>query len=300
MPPLVLIVTAADALRDGLASRLDDRGYRVAVAARGEEALSRVARERPDAILLDYELPGLTGDQVLDRLRADDTLAAVPVIMLMHDTSRDVLLGVLRRGAHDYLLAPFDPAELDARVMAALRVKALHDALLDANRRLAAQALTDDLTGLANRRHGAHELERAVALATRYGHVLALVRVDVDRFKAINDTHGHEAGDLVLAEVARRMAGALRTGDELARWGGDEFVAILPDTDRAGALRTAERLRAAVAEAPVDIGEGEVGVTVSVGWAHWSGDTPGDLLARADRSLYQAKDAGRDRVRPAH
>ena len=136
---------------------------------------------------------------------------------------------------------------------AALRVKALHDALLEANRRLAAQVLTDDLTGLANRRAGAHELDRAVALAVRHGHVLALARVDVDHFKRINDTYGHQAGDLVLAEVARRLASAVRGGDGLARWGGDEFVAILPDTDRGGALRAAERLRAAVAAAPVEV-----------------------------------------------
>ena len=218
--------------------------------------------------------------------------------MLTHDTDRAELVGALNRGAHDYLIKPFDPAELDARVTAALRVKALHDALLEANRRLAAQALTDDLTGLANRRAGAHELERAVALAVRHGHVLALARVDVDHFKRINDTYGHQAGDLVLAEVARRLASAVRGGDELARWGGDEFVAILPDTDRAGALRAAERLRAAVADAPVEVEGAAVAVTISVGWAHWSGDTPNDLLARADRAVYQAKDAGRGKVRP--
>jgi diguanylate cyclase (GGDEF)-like protein len=177
-------------------------------------------------------------------------------------------------------------------------VKALHDALLEANRRLAAQALTDDLTGLANRRHGARELERAVALAVRHGRVLGVARVDVDHFKRINDTYGHDAGDEVLIEVARRLASAVRGGDLLARWGGDEFVAILPDTDREGAMRAAERLRAAVAAAPVEVEGASADVTVSVGWAHWSGDTPGDLLVRADRAVYQAKDAGRGTVRP--
>ena len=219
--------------------------------------------------------------------------------MLTSSHAPDLLVEALRRGAHDFLRKPFDPAELDARVIAALRVKRLHDALLEANRRLARQALTDDLTALANRRHGAHLLEREVALCVRHGRVLALVRVDVDHFKAINDTHGHQAGDQVLAEVARRLAGAVRGGDELARWGGDEFVAILPGTDKPGALRAAERLRAAVAAAPVQAAETELAVTVSVGWAHWSGDTPDDLLARADSALYRAKDAGRDTVFPA-
>ena len=294
----MLVAENSDAVRDELLRRLAERGHRVAGAGDGEQALALVEREIPDVVLLDHELPGIDGMTVLDRLRADDRLAAVPVIMLTQSSDPELLVEALRRGAHDYLRKPFDPAELDARVIAALRVKRLHDALLDANRRLARQALTDDLTGLANRRHGAHQLDREIALGVRHGRLLALARVDVDHFKAINDTHGHQAGDQVLAEVARRLAGAVRGGDELARWGGDEFVAILPGTDRAGALRAAERLRAAVAEAPVDAAGGALDVTVSIGWAHWAGDTPDDLLARADRSLYRAKDAGRNTVFP--
>jgi two-component system cell cycle response regulator len=297
-PPLVLVAESSEAIRTDLLHQLGERGHRVAGAADGEQALALVAREVPDVVLLDGELAGLDGMAVLDRLRADDELAAVPVIMLTRSRDTELLVEALGRGAHDYLRKPFDPAELDARVMAALRVKRLHDALLDANRRLAQQALTDELTGLANRRHGARQLERVIALGVRHGHVLALARVDVDHFKEINDTHGHESGDQVLAEVARRLAAAVRGGDELARWGGDEFVAILPDTDKVGALRAAERLRSAVAAAPIDAAGARLDVTVSVGWAHWAGDTPDDLLARADRALYRAKDAGRDQVFP--
>jgi diguanylate cyclase (GGDEF)-like protein len=296
--PLVAVLEGSDERRAELVRLLAACGCDVATAADAEQGLREIDRATPDAVLLDHELPGGGGMELLDRLRATGELAAVPVIVL---TSRDdpgLAVAALRRGAHDLLQRPYDDAELEARVLAALRVKALHDALVDANRRLAAQALTDDLTGLANRRHGAHELDRAVALAVRHGRLLALARIDVDRFKDINDTHGHQAGDLVLAAVARRLASALRGGDELARWGGDEFVALLPDTSRAGALRAASRLRAAVAEAPVQIQGGEIPVTVSVGWAHWAGDTPDDLLARADRALYKAKDAGRNAIHP--
>jgi len=278
LPPTILLVEAPD----DLAAILRDRGYAVEV---GDAA--GVTRHRPDVIVL--------GGQRALELLSGELLAAAPVLVLADPAA---VPAALERGAADCLAVPFDAAELDARLRAALRVKALHDQLVDANERLAAQALTDDLTGLANRRGGAHELERTVALATRHGHALGLVRVDVDRFKEINDTFGHQAGDRVLTEVARRLAGAVRGGDKLARWGGDEFVAILPDTDRAGALRAAERLRAAVAGAPVPLDGAEAAVTISVGWAHWSGDTPGDLLARADRSLYQAKDAGRNAIRP--
>jgi two-component system cell cycle response regulator len=286
MPALLLLVTAAPDLRETLAERLGGRADELTWAEGEEQAIALVAERTPDAILVDARLGG-----VLDRLRADVGLDGVPVLLLAGDEDA---VDALRRGAHDVLRAPFDAAELSARVDAALRVKALHDALVEANARLAQQALTDDLTGLANRRHGAHELERAVALCVRHGRELGLVRVDVDHFKAINDGRGHQVGDEVLAEVARRLQRAGRGGDELARWGGDEFVAILPDTDREGAARAAERLRASVAAAPI----AGLDVTISVGWAHWSGDTPDDLLARADRALYQAKDAGRDTVRP--
>jgi two-component system, cell cycle response regulator len=295
---LVIVAENSDPIRTELLRRLGERGHRVAGAGDAEQLLALVERELPDVVLLDHELPGLDGMTVLDRLRADDRLAAVPVIMLTESSDPELLVEALGRGAHDYLRKPFDPAELDARVIAALRVKRLHDALLEANRRLARQALTDDLTGLANRRYGARQLEREVALGVRHGRLLALVRIDVDHFKAINDTHGHQAGDQVLAEVAQRLAGAVRGGDELARWGGDEFVAILPGTDKAGALRAAERLRAAAAVAPIQAAGTALDVTVSVGWADWEGDTPDDLLARADRALYRAKDTGRNQVFP--
>ena len=293
-PDLLLVVDDSDEMRALLQQQLADRGYEVVTAADGEQALALVGTRQPDAILLDHELPGLSGLDVLARLRTDDALAAVPVIMLTSEHEQALLLTSLRAGAHDHLRKPFDPAELEARVAAALRVKKLNDALVDANRRLAEQALTDHLTGLANRRHGAHELERAVALAVRHGHALALARIDIDHFKVVNDTYGHQGGDEVLAEVARRLTRAIRGGDELARWGGDEFVVIQPATDRAGAARAAERLRAAIADAPI----GDTAITISVGWAHWAGDTPDDLLARADRALYKAKDAGRNTIHP--
>jgi two-component system cell cycle response regulator len=291
--PLILLVEDVPTVREPL----ERQGYRVA-AIGGADAVATAGRHAPDAVLLEHEPPRIDGMALLTQLRADDALAAVPVILLTHEANPVLVVDALRAGAQDCLVAPFDPAELEARLAAALRTKRLHDALLEANERLARQALTDDLTGLANRRQGVHTLERTVATAVRHGRALALVRVDVDGFKGINDTHGHQGGDQVLAEVARRLAHAARGGDEVARWGGDEFVAILPDTDREGAFHAAQRLREAVSATPVAVGATEVAITISIGWAHWSGDTPDDLLARADRSLYQAKDAGRDTVRP--
>jgi diguanylate cyclase (GGDEF)-like protein len=292
-PPLILLVEDLPSVR----ALLERQGHRVVATGDADALAAAAAAHPPDAILLEHEPARIDGMALLAALRADEALAAVPVILITHEPDL-LLVAALRAGADDCIVAPYDPDELEARLAAALRVKRLHDALIAANEQLARQALTDELTGLANRRHGTHELARTVSAAVRHGRPLALVRIDVDHFKTINDTHGHESGDRVLAEVARRLARAMRGGDELARWGGDEFVAILPDTDREGAFRAAVRLRESVAETAVDVGATEVAVTVSVGWAHWSGDTPDDLLARADGALYRAKDAGRDAVRP--
>jgi two-component system, cell cycle response regulator len=281
-PSSVLVVEASAGVREALP------GQRVEVAPDAGAARALAGERRPAAVVC--------GLGAFEDLRGDEAFAAVPFVVLADD--RDALVAALRRGAHDGMLVPFDSDELAARVRAALRVSARHDELVEANYRLANQALTDELTGLANRRHGMRQLEREVALAVRKGRELGLVRVDIDHFKWVNDAHGHQAGDCVLAEVAHRLAHAMRAGDELARWGGDEFVAILPGTDRAGVLRAAERLRAGVADAPVQVDDAALDITVSVGWAHWVGDTPGDLLVRADRALYAAKDAGRDTVRP--
>ena len=177
---LVLVAEASESTRAELLRGLEARGHRVAGAGDGHEALELVAREPPDVVLLDDELAGIDSMTVLDRLRADPALAAVPVIMLTHSSDPGLLVEALRRGADDYLQRPLEPTVLDARVMAALRVKGLHDALLDANRRLARQALTDDLTGLANRRHGAHQIGREIALCVRHGRELSLMHVDVD------------------------------------------------------------------------------------------------------------------------
>src|SRR5215218_11401927 len=198
LPPYVLVIGAS--VRETLARGLD--WHRVEVAPDPAAARELAARRRPDAIL--------AGMRAFEELRGDERLDGVPFVVVADD--RGALLGALARGAHDGLAAPFDPAELQARVLAALRATARYDALLETNRRLAEQAMTDDLTGLANRRHGERQLEREIALAVRKGHDLGVVRVDIDHFKEINDVHGHQAGDRVLAEVARRLGHAVRGG----------------------------------------------------------------------------------------
>jgi diguanylate cyclase (GGDEF)-like protein len=184
------------------------------------------------------------------------------------------------------------------RLVAGLRAR-----LAAAERRIQELARTDDLTGIANRRHLGERLRLERARAARYGRPISLAMVDVDHFKAVNDAHGHDAGDAVLRGVARTVTGSLRESDLLGRWGGEELLAILPETDAAGALALAERLRAAVEAARVEHDGRVHGVTVSVGLSTWTPSAPGAdgpaedaLLKQADEALYRAKAAGRNRV----
>jgi two-component system cell cycle response regulator len=241
-------------------------------------------------------MEGLDGLAVLDALRADPHTEDMPVVFVTgHTDAADLALG-LQRGAHDYVRKPVDPVELVARIGTALRLRTLHDELARRNAELEQAARTDVLTGLANRRHADDVLRATIASARRHHRTLCAVLVDVDRFKAVNDTHGHAAGDAVLREIAARLSAGLREEDLAARWGGEEFLLLLPDSPDAGIV--CERLRAAIAERPVNVhGLLELRVSASFGWASWTGDETGEtLVGRADLALYAAKAGGRDRV----
>jgi two-component system, cell cycle response regulator len=292
----ILVAEDSALLRRMLGDVLRREGYDVVEAADGEAALRAARTQAPHVLLLAREMEGLDGLAVLDALRADPTTAAMPVVFVTGHTDAADLAEGLERGAHDYVRKPVDPIELLARVRTALRLRALHDELARRNAELEELARTDVLTGLANRRHADAVLRATVAGARRHDRALCVVLVDVDSFKAVNDRHGHAAGDAVLRAIAARLVDGLREEDLAARWGGEEFLLVLPDTDDAGIV--CERLRAAVAAAPALADDGTtVPVTASFGWAHWSrGESAEHLVARADAALYAAKDGGRDRV----
>jgi diguanylate cyclase (GGDEF)-like protein len=285
----VLVAEDSLVVRSLLRRQLEDSGYAVVEAVDGEEAL-RLCRERqPDVVLLDVEMPKLDGYGVLTAIRKEPDLAEIPVVFLTaRATTEDVVEG-LRLGAHDYLRKPFEPAELLARVSAALRVKVLQD-------QLRAMSRTDPLTGLANRRRLQDHLLAVCSAAERHGQSVGVLMVDVDHFKAVNDTLGHDSGDVVLRAVASRLADACRLEDVAGRWGGEEFLVVAPLTDHVGVAELGERVRKFVADGPVTIDGGSpVEVTVSVGGAAGSGDADA-LLRVADASLYEAKRTGRNRV----
>lgn len=294
----IMLVDDERSVRGLVRALLTSQDHAVVEAENGVQALELLSRVQPDVILLDIEMPGIDGYGVLAALRARADVAHVPVIFLTGPaTVEDVILG-LSRGAHDYLRKPFDEAELLARVSAALRVKRLEDELRRRNAELDVVSRTDVLTGLHNRRHLEESLRQLTSQARRYGQPFSVVMFDIDRFKSINDEYGRAPGDDVLRTVARRLQGSIRESDILGRWGGEEFLALLPMTDLDGARTFAERIRAMIdwAEVVID-GVGTVHVTTSAGCA--AGTDVGELLLRADEALYAAKKAGRNAVRTA-
>jgi diguanylate cyclase (GGDEF)-like protein len=292
----VLIADDSLVIRAVVRSGLEEEGYQVIEADDGPTAIEQCRRLRPDVVLLDIEMPGIDGYQVLGRLKADAELKDIPVVFLTSRTGMDDVVAGLRGGAHDYLKKPFEAAELLARVGSAVHVKQLQDQLWERNAELDRMSRSDALTGLYNRWHLEDELARQRSTARRHHNQLAVVLFDIDHFKRVNDTHGHPAGDLVLCEFARRLGEELRAGDIAGRWGGEEFLVILPRTDLAGAVEVAERIRSATAATPIAAAGQQITVTVSGGCALGPADAPEELLHTADTRLYQAKADGRNRI----
>jgi diguanylate cyclase (GGDEF)-like protein len=285
----VLIADDSLVVRAVVRSGLEEEGYHVTEAEDGSAALEQCRECPPDVILLDVEMPGLTGHQVLAELKADGALKDIPVVFLTGRTSMDDILTGLRGGAHDYLKKPFEPAELVARVGSAAHVKRLQDQLRE-------QSRTDTLTGLYNRRHLDDELDRAHATARRFKAHLGVILLDIDHFKNVNDTYGHAAGDEVLRQFAQRLLGQLRAGDVAGRWGGEEFLVILPNTDLDGTRHVAERICAATAASPMVAEDQPIAVTVSGGCSIGPVADRDRLVQTADVLMYQAKQSGRNQI----
>jgi diguanylate cyclase (GGDEF)-like protein len=275
-------------------------GYEAVTALDGAEALE--ALQGPDAprlALLDWLMPGLDGIEVCRRVRQGATEPYPYLVLMTGLGGRDQMIEGLEAGADDFLAKPIDATELRARLGAGRRIVHLQDRLLESQRRFREQAMRDGLTGLLNRAAVLAALERELARGQREGRPVGVLLADVDHFKGVNDTLGHQAGDEVLRQVAARLASALRPYDAVGRYGGEEFLIVLPGCDGPALADLAERVRQRVAAAPVTW-EGEaVAVTLSVGAAARAAADDADpaaLLRAADEALYRAKRAGRNRV----
>jgi diguanylate cyclase (GGDEF)-like protein len=274
--------------------RLRPEGLTLHHALSADEGLAKAIEVRPDLILLDVDLPLVTGFEVCQKLKADAVTADIPIIFLTGATEIHTKVQGFDLGAVDYVVKPFEPAELRARVRAALRTKRFHDLL-------SARSHVDGLTGVWNRSYFNQRFGEEISAAQRYARTVALVMLDLDDFKALNDSFGHPFGDKVLEVVGEILHTCLRTTDAPCRFGGEEFALILTETDEPGAVVTAERIRQQIAQYAFRPKERHVQVTASFGVASSAlyerpSLSVSRLVTAADDALYRAKQDGRNRV----
>jgi diguanylate cyclase (GGDEF)-like protein len=268
---------------------LEHEHFAVSTAADGLEALAKIAAEQPDIVLLDVMMPGLDGFETCRRIKADQEMAHIPVVIVTALDDVDDLVKGFEAGADDFLIRPINGLELIARVRSQLQRKQQYERVLE-------EALIDPLTAAFNRRYFNAHAPRLAARCGAARRPIAILMVDLDDLKRINDTHGHAAGDRVLKTVVDRVMSAVRPSDLVARMGGDEFAVVMPETDLGAAIQVGERLCSRVANVPID----GIGVTVSIGAA---ASKPAEeeefdaMLQQADAALYKAKRAGGNRVR---
>jgi diguanylate cyclase (GGDEF)-like protein len=282
-----------------LEATLKKWGYEVICVRTGAEAEQALLAGQARLAICDWMLPEVSGPELCRRLRHAEKGRLVYIIILSARDSKEDLVEGLRAGADDYLTKPFDRQELEVRVRAGQRLLDLQQDLLATQERLTLMATHDGLTGLWNHQAILEALERESARHLREKNAVAVGMADLDRFKQVNDTFGHPAGDSVLAEVAARMTNVLRPYDWLGRYGGEEFMMVLPGCDGESAFKIAQRMQLAISDRSVATVGGPVSLTVSVGVASTS-DIPitsaADLVRAADMALYEAKREGRNCV----
>ncbi len=277
-------------------------GYDVLWAEDGIHAIKAVKTERPDIILLDVILPGMDGYEICRWLKLEETTKGIPVVMLTVKKELSDKISGLHIGADDYLPKPYNELELNARIYALLRTKALQDELRQKNRQLEEllhkvnyMAITDALTGLYNRRHFHDVLMSEYERARRYNTPFSLVMLDIDHFKRINDTFGHSVGDGVLREVAEILRRSIREIDTASRYGGEEFMIILPSTRKDHAQIVAERMRLMIAQNAFSRLDRNITVSIGIsGMPDEKAENDEKLIRCADFALYRAKDLGRN------
>jgi two-component system cell cycle response regulator len=293
----ILIVDDAETNLLILSNLLAEEGD-VICATDGAQAIALANSELPDLILLDVSMPGMDGYEVCGRLKADIRTRDIPIVFVTGRTDDDDQEKGLSLGAIDYILKPYSPLIVLARIRNHLALQKAHRDLKVANQELTRLATTDFLTGVWNRRRFMELGEAELARVRRSGRSFGTVMMDVDHFKSVNDTYGHDAGDAVLRALAEACVDRLRNVDIVGRMGGEEFALILPETDPQGIKLTVERLRVHLGQLAVPIGTGTLNVTVSAGVTAVKdpSDTIESALKRADEALYQAKGSGRNRT----
>jgi two-component system, cell cycle response regulator len=295
----VLVAEDDVMFRKILQSWLQGWAYQVALAEDGTKAWDILQEENPPKLLiLDWVMPGIDGTELCRRIR-DRQRGPYQYILLVtaKDAKQDVVRG-LDAGADDYLTKPFDRTELRARLRVGRRILTLQDDLIRAREELRFRATHDVLTTLWNRGALLELLQRELQRAARSGHTTGVLMLDLDHFKSINDNYGHLTGDVVLKDVANRISCTIRAYDLVGRFGGEEFLIVLPECDKRQLEVASERIRAAIADVPILAASTEIAVTTSVGGTVAGAGITEEkqLLGTADTALYRAKNAGRNRT----
>ena len=298
-----------------LARHMRSESFEVSLAQSGRAGLRKALKEKPDILVIDHEMPDQNGLEVVEALRRSAVGSSMYILLVTGNDSDELLIKAFDAGVDDFVPKPFRPRLLSARIKAGVRIANLsrkierdHNTILEQlaelnrlNRRFRTASLTDPLTGLPNRRHCMDRLDAEWMAFARNEAPFAVIMLDIDRFKAVNDSHGHDVGDDVLRGTARAITGALRGEDEAFRLGGEEFMVLCRNAHENDGALVAERIRQAVEANVVDSPGLELAVTVSLGVA---GARPGvaslmSLLKAADEAVYHAKNAGRNRVQVA-
>jgi two-component system cell cycle response regulator len=302
-PRRILIAEDDLVSRRMLQEFLSEWGYQVEAAADGLEALQVLEGECPRPLaVLDWMMPGLEGPKVCARVREHADRPYIYILLLTARTQKGDLLCGLGSGADDYLTKPFDPQELRARLHVGQRFLDLQEGLIVAREELRFRATHDPLTSIANSGVVLEAISREHSRQMREGNSFGIILLDLDHFKSINDAHGHLAGHAVLRGTARRINVCLRPYDTVGRYGGEEFLVVVPDSDEQGTLALAEQIRKTIESEPVSVDAVPVRVTASCGVAASNQRKrldPQALLHLADDALYRAKDKGRNRSEPA-
>lgn len=291
----VLIVDDSEDIHHLVSARLSSERVNMLHAYNAAGGLEMIRQHQPDLVLLDLDMPGTDGMTLCQRIKEQHELANIPVIFLTGTLDVETKVQAFELGAMDYVTKPFDAVELRARVRSALRLKRYHDLLTT-------KAQIDALTGLWNRGYFDNQLAIELSVLERKGVPVSVAMVDVDHFKAVNDTHGHLFGDMALQAIAGQLSQVCRDSDVVCRYGGEEFTVILRDTAHRGAILVAERMREAIAGLELKTGRRIVPITASIGIGgsdEFRDETqlsPEALMERADQALYQAKEKGRNRV----
>jgi two-component system cell cycle response regulator len=274
--------------------------HHVFVEQRPQEALFRVADEEFDLSIVSLGLEDFDGLRLCSQIRSLERTRQMPLLVAVDPDEDSRLMRALELGVNDYIMRPIDPNELVARVATQVRRRRYSERLRDNVQMSVAMAVTDALTGLHNRRYFDSHIRTLTQHCIGRNRPLAMLLLDIDHFKAVNDTHGHDAGDEVLKEFAKRMRRQVRGVDLACRLGGEEFVVVMPETPIQQALVVGERIRHAMESETFAIHQGreQISVTVSIGASHLVGrdDTPDALVKRADNALYKAKAGGRNQV----